>query len=141
MLSRDLDPDELRKLAQAISTPRPAVDPELESLRTSLDTRIVRLRLTQSRFKKLLVGGTALLLLGMIVLVFQVSWPGFALLAVGLALLALPVFRSPGREIAARYERLSDVNDELGESKFKLDGWDRAQDCGQRNARNARTGT
>ena len=129
VLSRDLDPDELRKLAQAISTPRPAVDPELESLRTSLDTRIVRLRLTQSRFKKLLVGGTALLLLGMIVLVFQVSWPGFALLAVGLALLALPVFRSPGREIAARYERLSDVNDELGESKFKLDGWDRAQDA------------
>ena len=127
VLSRDLDPEELRKLAQAISTPRPAVDRELESRRTSLDTRIARLRSTQSRFKRLLVGGTALLLLGMIVLVFQVSWPGFALLAVGLALLALPVFRNPAREIAAHYERLSKVNDELGVSKFELDGWDRSQ--------------
>ena len=127
VLSRDLDPEELRKLAQAVSTLRPALDPELESLRTSLDTRIARLRSTQSRFKKLLVGGAALLLLGMIVLVFQVSWPGFALLAVGLVLLALPVFRNPAREIAAHYERLSEVNDELGESKFELDGWDRAQ--------------
>ena len=127
VLSRDLDPEELRKLAQAISTPRSAVDRELESRRTSLDTRIARLRSTQSRFKRLLVGGTALLLLGMIVLVFQVSWPGFALLAVGLALLALPVFRNPAREIAAHYERLSKVNDELGVSKFELDGWDRSQ--------------
>ena len=127
MFSLDLDPEELRKLAQAISTPRPVVDPELESLRTSLDTRIAKLRSTQSRFKKLLVGGTALLLLGMIVLVFQVSWPGFALLAVGLALVVLPVFRNPAREIAAHYQRLSEVNDELGESKFELDGWDRSQ--------------
>ena len=127
VLSRDLDPEELRKLARAIATPRPAVDPELESLGTSLDARIARLRSTQSRFKRLLVGGTALLLLGVIVLVLQVSWPGFTLLAVGLALLALPVFRNPSREIAAHYERLREVNDELGESKFELDGWDRSQ--------------
>ena len=127
IFSPDLDPEELRSLAETISTPRPAVDPELENLRTSLDTRIEKLRSTQARFKKLLVGGTALLVAGMIFLLFQVFWPGFALLIVGLALIALPVFRNPAREIAARYERMTEVNDELGESRFQVGEWDRAQ--------------
>ena len=127
IFSPDLDPEELRRLAETISTPRPVVDPELETLRSSLDTQIAKLRSTQSGFKKLLLGGTALLLLGMIFLVFQFGWPGFALLALGLALIALPVFRLPVREIAAHYERLGEVNDELGESKFQLGEWDRTQ--------------
>ncbi len=127
IFSPDLDPEELRRLAQTISIPRPAVDPELESLRTSLDTRIARLRSTQSRSKKLLVGGAALLAVGMIVLVLQLAWTGFALLAVGLALIALRAFWNPAREIPVHYERLREVNDELGESRFKLGQWERAQ--------------
>ena len=127
IFSPDLDPEELRRLARTISTPRPAVDPELESLRASLDTRITKLRSTQSRFKKLAVGSTALLVVGMIFLVLQFAWTGFLLLAVGLALIALPVFRNPAREIPVHYERLREVNDELGESRFKLGQWERAQ--------------
>ena len=127
IFSPDLDPEELRRLAQTISTRRPAVDPELGSLRASLDTRITKLRSTQSRFKKLAVGSTALLVVGMIFLVLQFAWTGFVLLAVGLALIALPVFRSTAREIPIHYERLREVNDELGESRFKLGEWERAQ--------------
>ena len=127
IFSPDLDPEELRRLAETISTPRPAVDPGLESRGASLDRKIASLRSTQSRFKKLLVGGTALLMVGMIFLLLQLAWTGFVLLAVGLALIALPVVRNPAREIPVLYERLREVNDQLGESRFKLGEWERSQ--------------
>ena len=127
VFSPDLDPEELRRLAQTISTPRPAVDPELESLRTSLEVRITTLRSTQALFKKLLGGGAALLAVGMILLVLELTWTGSLLLAVGLALIALPVFRNPSRQIPGRYEELREANEKLGESRFKLAQWERAQ--------------
>ena len=127
IFSPDLDPGELRSLAEVISTPRPEIDSELEGRRTSLETRITELRSTQSRFKKLLVGGTALLVLGMILLALELTWTGFVLLLAGLALIALPVFRNPAREIPVHYERLKQVNEELGESRFKLGQWEQAK--------------
>ena len=126
-VNEDLDSEELRKLARALSAPRPVVDPELESLHTALDKWIAKLLSTQSLFRKLLWGGTALMLLGLIVLVFLPPWTGFVLLGAGLASVLLPVLCNPARKLAGAYERLREVDNELGESKFQRLEWERAR--------------